>query len=362
MINVIATSLGRVAVIFCVLLWASGVAWAHDPGLSAAEVRIGRTQVVVRLSIACSDMSRVVPLDADCGYLTESSLALARPHLEAFGRQAIELWFADQRVVPAAVEAVVDQIGGIDLQIRFIGGAGSQIKIRSAAMSSLPRGHRQYLSVFDARGDKLGETLLDASTDKFELAIGVPSIARMDSLLQFLGLGLEHILTGYDHLVFLLGLLVVGAGFRDVAKIITSFTAAHSITLVLSTLNLVRIPPAVVEPLIALSIVYVGVENIFRRDLKWRWLLTFGFGLIHGFGFASALRDLGIGSAGGAALPLVSFNVGVELGQLGVAVVVLPLIWKFSTRPAFVTTLAPVCSILISIAGGFWLIERIMGE
>src|SRR6185295_17497952 len=121
----------------------------------------------------------------------------------------------------------------------------------------------------------------------------------------FVLLGIEHILTGYDHLIFLLGLLLAGASFKNVAKIITSFTVAHSITLALSTFDLVRIPSAVVEPLIAVSIVYVGLENIFRRDLKWRWLLTLGFGLVHGFGFASALRSLGIGSGTGAAMPLV---------------------------------------------------------
>jgi hydrogenase/urease accessory protein HupE len=204
--------------------------------------------------------------------------------------------------------------------------------------------------------------ILDSGSDKLELAIEASSSARTGSLLQFLGLGVEHILTGFDHLVFLLGLLLVGVGFRDVARIITSFTAAHSITLALSTLDVVRIPPAIVEPMIALSIVYVGVENIFRRDLKWRWLLTFCFGLIHGFGFASALRDLGIGAEGGVALPLISFNLGVELGQLGVSGVVFPLIWKYRKRPEFATRFAPACSILIGIAGCFWLIERILGE
>jgi hydrogenase/urease accessory protein HupE len=160
---------------------------------------------------------------------------------------------------------------------------------------------------------------------------------------------------------FPVGLLLAGSRIKDVAKIITSFTVAHSITPALSTLDLIHLPSGVVEPLIALSIVYVGVENILRRNFKWRWLLTFGFGLIHGFGFASALGDLEISSGAQAALPLVSFNAGVELGQLVIAAVVLPLIWRLRKRPVFVVRFAPVCSILISVAGGFWLIERMLG-
>jgi hydrogenase/urease accessory protein HupE len=254
----------------------------------------------------------------------------------------------------------LEQAGALAFQIAFDRGEGSRIRIRSTAIRSFARGHREYLSVVGERGNKLGEKMLDTATAELDLVLDTGSAAQEGSLLQFLVLGIEHILTGYDHLVFLVGLLLAGAGLRDAVKIITSFTAAHSITLALSTFNLVRIPPAVVEPLIAASIIYVGLENILRRDLAGRWLLTFGFGLIHGVGFASALRELGIGSGAAAALPLVSFNAGVEMGQLAIAIVVLPMIWKFRKRPLFVMRLVPACSILISIAGGFWLVERLL--
>ncbi|HEV8487331.1 MAG TPA: HupE/UreJ family protein, partial [Blastocatellia bacterium] len=182
------------------------------------------------------------------------------------------------------------------------------------------------------------------------------------SFSQFLLLGIEHILTGYDHLVFLLGLLIAGASFKAAAKIITSFTVAHSITLALATLGVVRISPGIVEPLIAVSIIYVGLENIFRREMSRRWLLTFCFGLVHGFGFAAVLSELGIGSGGlaGAAIPLLSFNLGVELGQVVIAGAALPLIWKLRNRPSFVARFVPVCSVLVAVAGGFWLLERTM--
>jgi hydrogenase/urease accessory protein HupE len=175
----------------------------------------------------------------------------------------------------------------------------------------------------------------------------------------FLALGIEHIATGYDHLLFLLGLLIVGGSLRAALQIITSFTLAHSITLALATLNIINVPPKIIEPLIAASIVFVGLQNILSPGVEKRWLLTFGFGLIHGCGFASALRDLGIGANGTSiAVPLVSFNLGVELGQLTIAALVLPLIWKCRASPVFVRRLVPIGSGMIVLAGGYWLIQR----
>jgi hypothetical protein len=151
----------------------------------------------------------------------------------------------------------------------------------------------------------------------------------------------------------------VGSSFVETAKIITSFTLAHSITLALATFDLVRIPSTVVEPLIAASIVYVGIENIFRANLRRRWLLTFGFGLIHGFGFSSVLRELGVGvNGGGIAIPLFSFNLGVELGQGAVVAPILPLVWRLRRRPQFITRYVPACSLLVGLIGTYWLLQR----
>jgi len=117
--------------------------------------------------------------------------------------------------------------------------------------------------------------------------------------------------------------------------------------------------PKIIEPLIAVSIIYVGVENIVRRDMDKRWLLAFGFGLVHGCGFASALRDLGIGSDGtGIVVPLFSFNLGVEICQMTIAALILPVIWKLRQRPQFVHQLVPAGSCLIALAGTWWLLQR----
>jgi hydrogenase/urease accessory protein HupE len=174
----------------------------------------------------------------------------------------------------------------------------------------------------------------------------------------FLLIGVEHILLGFDHLAFLFALLIAGGTLREAVKIITSFTVAHSITLALATLELMAIPASVVEPLIAASIIYVGIENILRHKIERRWLLTFAFGLVHGFGFASALRELGVGAGVNAVAPLLSFNLGVEVGQIAVAALVLPVIWKLRRHPRFVVRYVPACSILVALAGGYWLIER----
>jgi hydrogenase/urease accessory protein HupE len=175
----------------------------------------------------------------------------------------------------------------------------------------------------------------------------------------FILLGIEHILTGYDHLAFLLALLLAGDSLRRNAKIITSFTVAHSLTLALATLGLVTVPPSIVEPLIAVSIVFVGLENLFNRRFAARWLVTFCFGLVHGLGFASALRELGIGRLGPrAAIPLVSFNIGVELAQIAIAALVLPVVWKLKERPVFTLRHVPALSLLITLAGVYWFLAR----
>lgn len=177
----------------------------------------------------------------------------------------------------------------------------------------------------------------------------------------FLELGIEHIWTGYDHLLFLAGLLIVCTHLRTIIGIVTSFTVAHSITLGLAATNTVNLPSRVVDPLIAASILFVGVENLWRRgaEPRGRWAVAFCFGLIHGFGFASVLRDLGLGTRGnGLALPLFSFNLGVELGQLTVVAIALPIIWQLRKYPGFVRRGIPILSSLVAVTGLYWLLER----
>jgi hydrogenase/urease accessory protein HupE len=177
----------------------------------------------------------------------------------------------------------------------------------------------------------------------------------------FLKLGVHHILIGYDHLLFLFGLIIACRRFATMAGIITCFTVAHSITLALAAFDVVTLSPRIVEPLIAASIVFVGVENLLLRgqEPKRRWLLTFAFGLVHGFGFAGALKEVGAGLAGRAlAMPLFSFNLGVELGQIAVTAACLPLLLLLRKREKFELYGPPLVSSFVTLAGGYWLLQR----
>ncbi len=176
----------------------------------------------------------------------------------------------------------------------------------------------------------------------------------------FFELGVRHIWTGYDHLLFLFGLLAVCASFRSCVTIVTCFTLGHSLTLAAATLDWANLPARYAEPLIAASIVYVGLENLWRRGSEppRRGALTFCFGLIHGFGFAGVLRELGVGRGEDVFLPLFSFNLGVEAGQIVIAAAVLPIVWRLRKNEKFLRRGVPAVSALVAAAGLYWLLER----
>jgi len=174
---------------------------------------------------------------------------------------------------------------------------------------------------------------------------------------RFFSLGVEHIWTGYDHLLFLLAVLLAGGGIARLAGIVTSFTIAHSITLGAAATGLVRLPVEPVEAVIALSIVYVALENLFERGADRRALVTFAFGLIHGFGFASVLAETAL-PASSVLVPLLAFNLGVEAGQLAVVIVVVPILAVVLRGPR-ASAIKKTLSVLIALAGAAWAIERI---
>jgi hypothetical protein len=185
--------------------------------------------------------------------------------------------------------------------------------------------------------------------------------AARPSFSEYLKLGVEHILSGFDHLLFLAALLI--GVRRPVAMfgIISCFTLGHSITLGLAALNVVWISPRVVEQLIALSIIVVAVENLVRKDaITDRYWMAGGFGLMHGFGFASVLSETGLGQGGSAiAMPLFSFNLGVELGQLAVMAIVVPGLFALRRWPAFARRGSTVLSVAVIAMSGYWLWERV---
>ena len=154
--------------------------------------------------------------------------------------------------------------------------------------------------------------------------------------------------------------------FTDVFKVVTAFTIAHSITLSLATLNVVVIPATIVEPAIAASIVYVAMENFFTRNIDRRWRVTFAFGLVHGLGFAGALREIGL-PTNAVAAALAAFNIGVEIGQVAIVAIVVPALIALDrlmavdrTKPARAATLVYALSALITALGSYWFLTRML--
>jgi hydrogenase/urease accessory protein HupE len=184
-----------------------------------------------------------------------------------------------------------------------------------------------------------------------------PATKPTSSWLSFFKLGMSHILTGYDHLLFLFALLLRKQTFKQYALIVTSFTIAHSITLSLAVLGIMDLPSKFVESVIALSIIYVAVENIFKKEVNHRWGLTFVFGLIHGLGFANILQEMNL-SKGNLASALVSFNIGIEVVQILIVLLLLPLL-TYLHRLKDPSKYIKYGSIVIIAFGAYWLVERL---
>lgn len=243
--------------------------------------------------------------------------------------------------------------GRLRLELRFAcATAGASLTLVEDWRPLLGEHHRNIVSVRDGSGSR--EYVLGPEGREARLDIAAPG----GGWGGFLLLGIGHILTGLDHLLFLLVLLVNQRRVWPVVRIVTGFTLAHSLTLSLAAFGLVSLPERIVEPAIALSIVWVALENLFLAGTAWRRsLVAFLFGLVHGLGFAGALGELQLAGAA-LAKALVGFNLGVEIGQIACVALVLPLI-AWASRPAAFARLPQAASIAVALAGGAWFVERV---
>jgi hydrogenase/urease accessory protein HupE len=346
------------------------IAIAHPPGLSSTDIIVKPDNLDVKVTFAVQDIEAFVTMDTDGdAEVTATELDAAKPGIANYVANELKI-MVDGKEAKASQGSRVnfDNQNNAVIELVMPGATANSIGIESKLLSKLPQGHKEYVTVKDIVGHELGKKMLTQKDNILELSItaNAPQTAAeshsTSTFIDFLKLGIEHILTGYDHLLFLFSLLVITHSFWPAIKIITFFTIAHSITLALAGMNIVNIPSSIVEPLIAATIVYVGLENIVRGNkvtTQQRCILTFFFGLIHGFGFASVLREMGIASIEtGILVPLFSFNLGVELGQITVAAIVLPLIWWLHGKAQVSKYLVPVGSVLTCLAGGYWLLER----
>jgi hydrogenase/urease accessory protein HupE len=393
------SAVGLCCLVLCCL--PASTALAHPEGFSGLHVTIDGDRVRAVVTVHTRDLGDWFPPARYTDYVAEVT-----GEMERSGDELIELQVDGQPQPIVAIRAFLLEVGLIEIDIDYPLPATSQaveLLVWSKHLIHLPPGHQQLLYVEDRRqvaadapqglirlDDALsierdaGAVILPPvpgrAVAKGESRSGQlppspapqigdsprepkasPALDRPSSRISFFVFGVEHILGGYDHLLFLAALLLACAKFSQAAAIITCFTVAHSITLALAALDVVRLSGDIVEPLIALSIVFVAVENLWSEPaLGRRVAITSGFGLVHGLGFASALREIGVGSVpGGVVLPLLQFNLGVEAGQLCVAAVLLPLLWWARRRSQVSRILVPAGSLLVAAAGAYWLVTRL---
>jgi hypothetical protein len=248
----------------------------------------------------------------------------------------------------------------------------SRLNIRYTLLFDLDAQHRGIAQVRHAEGSKsfiLGNTQRERSVDLEDGSLS-------DQVLDYGREGVWHIWIGLDHVLFLLALLIPSvfvrqrrmwqpapsfwAAFLDVCKIVSAFTLAHSITLSLAALGVISLPMSLVETAIAVSVVFAALANVSGFCPRYRWLLAFGFGLIHGFGFANVLADLGLPSST-LVVALLAFNLGVELGQLAIVGAFLPLAFSVRDNRLYQFISLKGASAIIALLAFVWVLERSMG-
>lgn len=368
------------AVILCGFLAMAGTAFGHAGWDATADARIfpDRLQLVIRMMP--TEAWRILENDAPTGS-DEAAVNAALPLLEARGGKLYELRSGDEVLAATTTTVMLERGGKFAWVVDYPLPKQWPVRVKPSFAAVIGPDFKATISVYDqtqpvfpgdlapmAGGVQTGHDLTFelrrppalAALPENPVVVSPVPLPHPPAFPKFLRLGIGHILTGYDHLLFLIALLAGVRSVRAMLAIITGFTLAHSLTLGLAAMDMVRLKPAIVEPMIAASIIFVGVENLlFKGSDRSRRIVASAFGLIHGFGFAGALREAGLGADGSPVLvPLFSFNLGVEIGQLAVAALVLPMVLALRKSPAGERYAMPALSSLVILAGGWWLLER----
>lgn len=375
-----------VSAVVCCLFCLTGAVFGHAGWDAKTDVRLFPDRLQLAIRMMPTEAWRILKENAPPG-LDEATLRAAVPLLEARGGDLYEIRAGGVTLKAEKIAVTLERSGQIAWVVDYPAPRKWPVRATPLFATDIGPDFKATITVYDQTkpvfpGDlePIGGGVQTGNDLTFELprppvvgeeqpaivqepaTVETPSepLERPPAFLQFLRLGISHILTGYDHLLFLIALLAGCRSIRSMVAIITGFTVAHSLTLGLAAMDVVRLKSAVVEPLIAASIVWVGIENFFRKCTgKGRWQIASAFGLVHGFGFAGALREAGLGANGSSVwVPLFSFNLGVEIGQLAVAAIVLPLLLAVRKSPAGERYAMPALSALVILAGGWWLLER----
>ncbi len=347
------------------MLVGAGICHAHgvETGYTYVTVAPGRLDVTVAFNLA--DLAVHRPMDRD------QDQRLGSEELEAAGRDLSAFTAAHFTVAvngapialePQPVRLTADASGQEFFQVPFIArlSAPAHEVAVTADVGLFETFQQTYtnLVVLTGSDGQVQQAPLSLQQPTLSFALGVPA-SRTASAVRFLRLGIQHIFLGYDHIMFLIALLAFGGRLLTLVKIVSAFTIAHSITLILAALQVVHLPPRLIESAIALSIIYVAAENFFLTRADHRWMITFLFGLVHGFGFANVLRELGL-PATGLIASLLSFNVGVEFGQLTIVALLWPVM-QWVARQRFHRAAVAAVSGVILLCGLGWFLERACG-
>ncbi|WP_454650503.1 HupE/UreJ family protein [Bradyrhizobium liaoningense] len=338
---------------------------AHQINLVTARVALaGDRTVSIELGLKGSDVDRLIGsriYDARQDAVDPAAVEAARAAiLDYLGRHLVVT--GGGTTCPRRDAAILPDGDGVIYRTGFAcANAPGDIIYRSTVLTEKDRAARQVVLIAQGRSET--QALLDADNTTVTLSTAPPSL--FSTMQRYLVTGVEHIFLGYDHVAFLVAIVLWARRLLPVVKIVTAFTIAHSLTLSLAALNVLVIPSRIVEPAIAASIVFVAVENFFSRDVDRRWRVAFLFGLIHGFGFAGALREIGLPPD--AIVPaLAAFNVGVEIGQIAIVALLLPVLGLLDRvtaagreKPARAARLVYAMSAMIGVLGGYWLLTRV---
>ena len=332
---------------------------AHPAPFSYLDVHVAADGLSGRLVVHTLDVAHELGLDA----ATLADATVVDRHAAALSALlASRLSFAgDSRFIrwtTTGAHPVPDQ-GAIALDwSAAVSRVPGRLGIRALLFPYDPN-HQTFVNVYE-KGVLTRQLVLNAGRSDADFFTGTRQ-GRLAVLRSFTASGIHHIAIGPDHILFIVGLLLLGGSLPRLLAIVTAFTLGHSATLALATLNILDPPSRIVEPAIALSIVYVGADNLLvgarGRDVR-AWV-ALAFGLIHGFGFASVLREAGLPD-GALGLSLFSFNLGVEIGQAAIVVLVASALAAIRSRSDVAAhRLAIAGSVIVLVAGAFWFVDRV---
>lgn len=346
-----------------------GRAYGHDPFEVTTGIRIEPSELEIEVTMLADNALLIAnegrqinrPLEQEAEADQQAVMKSA-----AAGLFHIEI---DNTVLhPEQVQFHVSDENDAVFLLRYPRRDTGMLKVDAIHLKTLGEGYTSALSITQ-QGKALADgfrVLHSADTVAIvqidSLAPGYPqsnSGSALSAFKEFFVLGFEHILEGLDHLLFLAGVLIVCKNAKETLVLVTSFTLAHSFTLFLTALNAVTLPAIVVEPLIAASIIYIGMENaLLSRDMRRRYVLTFVFGLIHGLGFSAALQSMNVAQNSQFIVEIASFNLGVEAVQVILALALLPAI-GWLRRTVFYQSVVTAVSLAISAAGLFWFVRAL---